>query len=313
MRLDALIAVQYGIVRRDQLLRAGVPPATIRRRVREEEWQRVFATIYALFAGPLDMRRRQIAGWLYGGPSCQLGGPTAARLYGLRNAPDDARIHLLVPHHRQLSSAGFAIIHRTVRLETPQRVAPVAVCSLARALADTARWCPDPAVIRALVSEALQRRFTTVDDLRAESSTGRRNGSALLRATLGEVIAGARNTPEQDLRIALLQSRELPRILWNPQLVGADGRGLPWVDGWIDDVGIGVEVEASAGPTPDDWERTARRHALLAEYGILVLQFPAARVRRDPFGVRAAVERAYRYRRADRARARAVVVRQDVR
>jgi hypothetical protein len=311
MRLDALIAVQYGIVRWDQLLRAGLPPETVRRRLESGEWQSVFATVYALFSGPLDARREQIAGWLYGGPGAQLAGPTAARLYGLRNVPPDSRIHLLVPHHRQLLSAGFAVVHRTVRLEPqPQRVEPVAVCSVARALADTARWCPDPPLIRALVGEAIERRFTTLDALWKESSAGRRNGSALLRITLKEVGGDTSRPPEQDLRTALLQSRELPQIAWNPRLVGADGRGLPWVDGWIDDVGIGLEVDPGADAPLDDWEHAARRHAQLAEYGVLVLQFPVSRVRQDPGGVRATVERAYRQRRACHTKARVTIVRQ---
>jgi hypothetical protein len=309
MSLDALTAVQFGVVRRDQLLRAGIAPEVIRRRLDAGEWQRLFATVYALFEGPLDVRRQQIAGWLYGGPGCLLAGPTAARVYGLQNLPADPRIHLLVPHHRQLVSAGFAAVHRTVRMEPrPHLVPPVALCSLPRALADTARWYPDATTIRALVAEAVERRFTTVDALRAESLAGQRNGSALLRITLDELARGTRNPPEQDLRTALLQSRELPRIVWNPRLVSADGRGLPWVDGWIDDVGIGLEVDLSTETTPDEWERTARRHALLAEYGVLVMQFPAARIRRDPIGVRTAVERAYRHRRACRTRASAVLV-----
>jgi hypothetical protein len=309
MSLDALIAVQYGIVRRDQLLRIGLAPGEIRRRLSDGEWQRVFTTVYALFDGPLDVRRRQIAGWLYAGPGAQLAGPTAVQVYGLSNVPADPRVHLLVPHHRQLSSAGFAAVHRTVRMdERPQRIPPVVVCSLARALADTARWHPDATTVRALVAEAIQRRFTTVEALRTETAAGQRNGSALLRITLDELARGTRNAPEQQLRTALLQSRELPHIVWNPQLVGADGRGLPWVDGWIDDVGIGLEVDLSTEESPDEWERTARRHALLAEYDVLVLQFPAARISRDPIGVRAAVERAYRHRRACHTRARAILV-----
>jgi hypothetical protein len=308
MRLDALIAVQYGVARRDQLLRSGVTPSIIRRRLRSGEWQSVLATVYAMFPGPLDILRREVAGWLYGGPGCQLAGPTAARIHGLRNVPSDPQVHLLVPHHRQLASAGFVVLHRTTRMEErPHLVPPFAVCSLARALADTARWCPDGPAIRALVSEAIERRLTSLPALRAESSSGRRNGSALLRITLDELARDTRHAPEQDLRTALLQSRELPRIVWNPRLVGSDGRGLPWVDGWIDEVGIGVEVDLSTEASPDEWERTARRHALLEQYGVLVLQFPAARISRDPFGVRAAVERAYRHRRACRARARAVL------
>jgi hypothetical protein len=313
MSLDALMAVQYGIVRRDQLLRAGLAPATLRRHLRSGEWRSVLTSIYAITPHPLDMQRRQVAGWLYAGPDAQLAGPTAAQVHGLRNAPDDSRVHLLVPHHRQIASVDFVVIHRTVRMEAPPvRVEPFAVCSVARALADTSRWLPDPPGVRALVAEAVERRRATVAELRAELSHGRRNGSALLRVILDEVSSGARRRPDQDLRTALLQSRELPGIRWNPRLVGADGRSLPWVDGWIEEVGMGVEVEPAGDGTVDDWEHTARRHSLLADYGVLVLAFPAARVRRDPAGVRVAVERAYRQRRATGERARAVADRQAV-
>src|SRR5690348_15223578 len=189
MTLDALIAVQYGVVRREQLLRAGLRPSMIRHRLRTGEWQRVLPGVYGLFYGPLDVRQRQVSGWLYAGPQAQLAGPTAIRLYGLRQCPRDERIHLLVPHHRQASSVDFVAVHRTRRLESqPQRIDPVLVCSVARAVADTARWCTDRPTVKALVAEAVQRRFASLEALRGEVDSGPRNGSALLRGALNDLL-----------------------------------------------------------------------------------------------------------------------------
>jgi hypothetical protein len=309
MGLDALIAVQYGVARREQLVRAGISPDTLRQRVDSGEWQCLFPTVYALSAVPLDARRRQVAAWLYAGPGAQLAGPTAARLYGLRTAPDDPDVHLLVPHGRKIHSAAFAVIHRTARPDAqPQRIEPIAVCSVARALADTARWCPDKDGLAVLLSEALERRFTTVEALREELDTGPRNGSSLLRTALDNLTRGACSAPGRDLRVTLTQSRILPEIIWNPQLVAHDGQPLPWVDGWLDEGAIGLEIDPGGG-TPDDWEQTMRRHAKLADYGILMLHFPPDRLRRDAMGVRATVERTWQQRRASGARAAVTVVR----
>lgn len=310
MGLDTLITLQCGVARRGQLLRAGLAPATIRDRLRSGQWQIVFPAVYALFPGPLDARRRLVSSWLYAGRGAQIAGPSALRLYGLRNLPADSRVHLLVPHRRQVRSSGFATIHRTVRMDSsPRRVTLFIACSPARALADTARWHPDPQVVRALVSEAVEHRLTTVDKLRREAMTGRRNGSGLLCRTLHEIgggnRAGGTRSSGQGLRTALLQSRELARIAWSPRLVGGRGQPLPDVDGWLDDAGIGLAVvPATADTSIDDWEYSQRRQSTFAEHGVLLLEFPAARLRQDPSGVRAEVVRAYRQRLSCGARAR---------
>jgi hypothetical protein len=205
MRLDALIEEQYGIVRRDQLVQRGCTPYVIRHRLASGQWQAVVRGVYALFPGPLEVRHRLLAGSLYGGAHAQIAGPTAAQLHGLCNAPPDVRVHLLVPHRHQLASSGFVVVHRTTRLDTqPHRFEPFEVCSIPRAVADTARWCPDPPVIRALVGEAVTRGFTTLDALRVEGCSARRNGSALLRITLDQLDWGNSTHPRGWSQLDLL-------------------------------------------------------------------------------------------------------------
>jgi hypothetical protein len=309
--LDALIAVQCGVVRRGQLLRAGLAPATIRDRLRSGQWQIVFPAVYALFPGSLDAQGRLVSGWLYAGRGAQIAGPSALRLYGLRNGPADSRVHLLIPHQRQVRSSGFVAIHRTIRMDLcPRRVESLTACSPVRALADTARWHPDSNAIQALVSEAVEQRLATVDELRRAAVAGRRNGSGLLCHTLDEIGGGRTRASGQGLRTTLLQSRELPGIVWNPRLAGPDGQLLPDVDGWLDEAGIGLAVVPAAADTSiDNWEYSQRRQDAFAEHGVLVLEFPAARLRRDPSGVRAEVVRAYRQRLAHGARGQATMVR----
>lgn len=297
MNLDALTTVQHQVAHRHQLLRAGVSASSIQRRLQSGEWQRLLPAVYALFADDLRYQHRVVGALLYAGADAQLAGATALRLHGLVGAPPDERVHLLVPHHRQLVSADFAVLHRTCRLTVPSRVGRLPLCPVARAIADTARWGAEPAQLRVLVAEAVERRLTTVDGLRAEMAGARRNSTAGLRAALAE-LTGVSSAPDADLRVSLLQSRLLPEIVWNPTLRGPDGRRLPGPDAWIPDAAIGLEVDAGTDPPPAvEWERTAARHGLMAGYGALVLQFPHSRLRRDPHGVRRAVERAYLQRR----------------
>jgi len=120
VNLDALTVLQFQVVHRHQLIRAGISPRAISRRLRSGEWQRLLPAVYALFAHEALTRQRLVAALLYAGADAQFGGRTALRLHGLRRVPhpDDA-IHLLVPHHRQLGSADFAVLHRTTRLPEP--------------------------------------------------------------------------------------------------------------------------------------------------------------------------------------------------
>ncbi len=303
MNFDALTTIQYQVVHRHQLLRAGVSASAIQRRLRSGEWQRLLPAVYALFSDPPDTRQRQVAALLYAGADAQLGGVTALGLHGLRRLAPDDRIHLLVPHHRQVSSAGFALLHRTSREVVPGYLRRLPFSPLPRAVADAARWGADPAQLRVIVAEAVGRGLTTVATLRAELSGSQRNGTRALRAALAELAGTASLEPGQppgagDLRTSLLQSRLLPRIVWNPRLRGVDGRPLPAPDGWIPDAALGLEIDGyGGGPAPDEWEHAEARRGLLAEYGALILQFPPSRLRQDPTGVRRTVERAYLQRR----------------
>jgi hypothetical protein len=298
MNLDALATLQFQVVHRHQLLRAGVSSGAIQRRLATGEWQRLLPAVYALFADEARHRHQVVAALLYAGADAQVAGRTALRLYGLHQVAGAEGVHVLVPHHRQLGSVDFAVLHRTSRLDIPHRVGRFPICSVSRAVADTARWGAPTRELRSIVAEAVARRLTTVAALRAELAGSRRNRTAGLRLALAEV-AGLGPGAESDLRTSLLQSRVLPRIVWHPRLRGADGRTLVGPQAWIPAAALGVQIDDGTGPVEGAEEASAEA---LAGYGALVLRFTPSRLRRDPVGVRRAVERAYLQRRSLGAR-----------
>jgi hypothetical protein len=54
-------------------------------------------------------------------------------------------------------------------------------------------------------------------------------------------------------------------------------------DGWWPDAGVAGEVDSRAWHlSPDDWDRTRRRHDLMGAAGIIVLHFSPRELRREP-------------------------------
>ena len=103
----------------------------------------------------------------------------------------------------------------------------------------------------------------------------------MFRSVLAEVADGIRSTAEGDLR-DLIRTARLPMPLFNPSLYDGDlFLGKP--DGWWPDAGVAGEVDSRAWHlSPDDWDRTRRRHDRMAAAGIIVLHFSPRELRREP-------------------------------
>jgi hypothetical protein len=128
---------------------------------------------------------------------------------------------------------------------------------------------------------AVQLGRCTVSQLAEELRTGPVRGSAVFRSVLAEVADGIRSTAEGDLRDVVRTAR-LPMPLFNPSLYDGDlFLGKP--DGWWPDAGVAGEVDSRAWHlSPDDWDRTRRRHDLMAAAGVIVLHFSPRELRREP-------------------------------
>lgn len=302
--LDTMFGNQRGLATRRQLLAAGLDDEDIRRQLRATRWQRVLPGMYANNTGAVTLEQRRIAATLFTSPSAQVTGIAALTWLGFHHLPADPLIHVLVPHTLRRCSRGFLRIQRTLRLDPePRQASGYLVCSAARAVSDACRGLSEIRSVRAIVAEAVQRSFTTIAVIEEELALAGTSRTALLRRAVREVGSGARSAPEVDLQDTL-RPATLPRIVWNPRLEALDGTPLPSPDGWIDDVGIALEVDSREYHlSPEDWQRTMRRHNLLASYGALVLHFTPSEISGRRRSVRGVVERTYQERAASGATA----------
>ena len=150
-----------------------------------------------------------------------------------------------------------------------------------RAVADTARLLTSLRDVRAVVANSVQLGRCTIRELAGELGHGPIKGSAKLRSVLAEVAEGIRSTAEGDLR-SLIEAARLPVPLFNPSLYAGDVfLGKP--DAWWPRAGVAVEVDSRAWHlSPEDWDRTRRRHDLMAEAGIISLHFSPRELRHEP-------------------------------
>jgi hypothetical protein len=301
--LTPLFDSQHGLATRRQVLAAGLDDETIRRELRARRWQRVLPGTYANQTGAITLEQRRVAAVLFTSPRAQLTGIGALLWHGLRHLPADPLVHLLIPHEVRRSSRGFVRVQRTHRLDPgAKEVDGYNVCSVARAAADACRGLSNLRDVRAIVAEAVQRGLVQVKAMEDELALAGTSRTALLRRAVREIGSGARSAPEVELQEILSPHGCIPPIIWNPELEAADGTRLPRPDGWIDDVGIALEVDSREYHlSPDDWQRTMRRHNLLSSYGALVLHFTPSEIRGRKRSVRDTVERACVERAADGA------------
>lgn len=281
--IDDLLRRQDGIVTRRQLRDGGVSDATVRWAL-GRRWRLVLPGVVAAFTGRLDERQRLVAGALFAGGLAVLSGPAAVRWHALTSVPRTEYLHFQVPASSSARSAGGVILTRTTR---PDERAfwrpPLQVASPARAVADTARLLRTADDVTALVLEAVQRGVVSIPALRHELEAGARNRSALLRRALGIAELGVWSIPESAFETVLARSALLPPVMANPVLRTPTGERLPSPDGWLDDVGLALQVHSLRWHALGaDWEGTVVRDSVYVEHGITVVAFTPQRISSDP-------------------------------
>jgi hypothetical protein len=296
IRLDGLgqlLEKQCSVVSRGQLLALGMSDRAMQYRVRGAgPWQKLLPGVYLAATGFPSLYQKELAALLYAGPGSLVTGPMALMHHSIRSGSPVEVIDVLVPADRQRLSTGFARLHRTVRM--PARASSLGSVRLAlvpRAVADTVRQLTELREVRAVVADAVQLGRCTVGQLGAELRMGPVKGSAMFRSALAEVADGIRSTAEGDLH-GVIRTTRLPTPLFNPSLYDGDVfLGKP--DAWWPNSGVAVEVDSREWHlSPEDWDRTRRRHDRMAAAGIIVLHFSPREIRREPAKVAQMIQRA---------------------
>lgn len=296
--VNALIRAQDHVVAHRQLVELGFPERTIRNRTAQgAPWQRILPHTYLAQTGPPSPRQLGRAALLYSAPDSAWGavltGPAALELYGLRRLPPSTRVHVLVPNDHQRATTGHVVIERTARMPTQVMRDGLACAPFARALADAARRSTDVDEVRAMMSEAVQRRFCTPRQIIDEVRDGPLRQSRLARRVALEMADGVRSPAEGWLREAFTRFH-VPSPLWNTTLRdAATGQVIAVPDALWPDRCLIAEVDSrDYHLSPDDWRRTQDRHNGLTALGFGILHFAPTRIKAHPETVCAEVKAA---------------------
>lgn len=283
---DALLAAsRHGVIKVGVLATLGVPPQTTYRRCRPHgSWQRLLPGVVLL--GNLEPTRRQLveAALLYAGPEAVVTGLEGCRWYGLRNLPDDRRVHLLMPHGHRVMSSNHVIVERTRRMPEPVVRDGIVLAPLVRAVLDACRRFTRHDPTRALITEAVQRHRLAPHSLVHELDVGSQRGTAVPRAVLTDVVTGARSVAEIDA-MSVWKRTGLPKPSWNAVLRDRHGEHIAIPDAWFG-VGLAWEIDSYEFHfRREDYARTVDRNARYTAAGVLVLQTLPSRLRTNPESV----------------------------
>jgi hypothetical protein len=295
-RLDELKATadaQLGLITAQQLEELGYPRSTTARRVAGGMWTRVLPGVYLVGGGRPVREQLILAALLYAGPGSMLTGTADLRLRGFASVshdpdahPDNPEpVHVLIQHSRRRKSTGYARIERTLRMPRPERIRGLVVAPAARAVADAARRMTNGRNVLQVVTEAVQRGFATVAELRIELDDGQMRGSHYLREAVHAVAEGAQSPPEADL-LAMLTEAAVPHMMANVAIVDPHGRLIAVPDVWLDDVGLALEVDSEQYHSVGEGHaRTVRRNARYARAGVPAFTVLPADLRTRPGAV----------------------------
>jgi hypothetical protein len=274
----------------------GMNSKTIYRRcLPEQPWQRVLPGIILLRNGKATQDQRVMAALLYAGPEALITGAEACRRHGLRpqELPADNALHVLVPHQHKLKSSEFLTVERTIRLPEPVVRGGIPLTPLVRAATDTVRRIRMSKPVGQLLVETIQRGRCTTEELFWELNNGTQRGTAIPRRVLAEW--------ERVRSVAEAQAKKLSRELlvrpshWNTNVCKRDGSYVGCPDAWWDDVALAWEIDSfDFHFGREGYARTLERNTRYAAAGITVVQTLPSRLEKDPAGVLAELQAAYR-------------------
>ena len=233
--LLALLARQDGLITAVQAVRYGLPERTLRRRVRDEGWERLAPRVYLAGGHALTDRARVRSVGLWAGERATISGPAAAWWHGmLSKAP--AEIEVTVPRRLGLRSRpGIRVRRRD--LAAVDLVSAGDIRSTGRPLTalETAAAVPEGSVF---LDRALQRhvRFDAVYRAycRNLGSHGAARSARLLAAAADRADSAAERLLLSILRTAGITGWELGRPFgpWTIDVAFPAAMVAVEVDGW---------------------------------------------------------------------------------
>ena len=267
-----LLALQSGVVGRQQALQAGLREDAIRTLLRTGRWQLMQRGVYAAFTGEPG---RQAVLWsvlLRIGPDAILSHQTAAELFGL--ASDiDGPIHVIVPRGSQPGRIPGVVTHRVDRardarhpsLLPPRTKVEETVLDLAvsaRSVEDACGW----------IYRATGKWLTTPDRLRYTArQRPRLRWHKELLSVLDDAEDGVRSNLEHHYVRGVERPHGLPPAARQVRVL-RDGRPC-YLDNLYEKYLVGIELDGRAAHPAGERFRDFRRDNMGAAVGIITLRY----------------------------------------
>lgn len=267
-----VLALQSGVVAREQALQAGLSADAIRRLVRTDRWQRMQWGVYAAFTGEPC---REAVLWsvvLRSGPDASLSHRTAAELFGLTRETDGP-VHVVVPRDHQPGRVPGVVIHRVSRARAarhPSLLPPrtrveetvLDLAASARSVDEAYGW----------VYRAIGQWLTTPERLRqALTRRTRLRWHAELALALDDAAEGVRSNLEHHYVRDVERPHKLPHAARQVRIVH-DGRPC-YFDNLYEKYLVCVELDGRSAHPAGERFRDFRRDNAGAAAGIITLRY----------------------------------------
>lgn len=266
---------QAGIITRAQCVGSGLPPATIRGRVRGGRWRRLERGIYASFTGDPTRDGVLWAALLRAGPDAVFSHQTAAELYGLLKQPSSL-IHITVPadrHPARWSKIPGVVIHRSTSLRrtrhpllSPPRTRVedtiLDLIAASGSFEEAYDW----------ICRAIGERRTTAERLRrAMDARSKFRWRRDIELALSDADEGALSLLELRYVRGVERPHGLPAA--SRQALVRQRTGSRYLDNLYEEYRVCVEIDGTAAhPAAEQWRDKRRDRSVLVNEQIVTLR-----------------------------------------
>jgi very-short-patch-repair endonuclease len=284
-RVAELAAKQHAVIGRQQILAAGMSPATLKRRVAERRLEPLLRGVYVVAGAPPTWQQRLLGACIAAGPAAVASHRAAGRLWRLIGG--EQPLEVTVPSPRAPRVRHVAV-HRSTDLipEHVTRRRRIPVTNPVRTLVDLGHVLGPEEVELALDRGLIARLFSVVvvEQVLHQIARSGRSGCGVLRRVLDDRALGDQ-CPDGVLesRMAqLLEDAGLPAAVFQ-HIVREDGRFVARADFAYPDLRLAMEVDgwASHGSRAA-FQADRDRQNRLATAGWTVLRFTWHDVVRRP-------------------------------
>jgi hypothetical protein len=291
--LRALQEAQDWVLSRRQAMAHGLTRHAIGHRL-AGQWQILLLSVYLCHPGEASRRQMLIGALLYAGDEAAVDAADACRFHGIRAvALDEEIVHVVVPWGTSARSHSFVKVRRTTRPFDVVATGRLRYVQPATAVVAACRAMTIQRLAVAALSDAVQRRIVSADELLRAHAVGSPRNAALTGHALEHIVVGIRSAPEADARVILESSEIMPQPIYNCLLRLPCGR-LISPDALIVEAGLVHETNGRRPHARQDlFEDMQERHDVMTAAGLTVLHNPPGRLLRAGPLVLGEVERCY--------------------